>query len=97
MEAYPATLSQRGRYIGAIVRALEARQKGLKHLVLLDPDNGIGESRSNGEQIHVTHLQQIWKALRSGDTLAVVQFQHFIADWVETLQGRVADIFAIER
>jgi hypothetical protein len=95
LEAYPTTLNERGRYIGAIVHSLESRGGDLRHLVLLDPDNGIGESRTNGKQVHVTHVQQIWKTLRTGDTMALVQFQHFIPDWAETLRGRLADALAI--
>ena len=92
MEAYPAAFGQRGRYVGSIVRTLESRQEHLKHLVLLDPDNGIGESESSGEQVHVTHVQKIWKVLRTGDTLAIVQFQHRIANWVEELRTRVSKV-----
>jgi hypothetical protein len=94
-EPYPTTFNERGRYIGSIVRSLLARGADLRHLVLLDPDNGIGESRTNGKQVHVAHVQQIWKALQSGDTLALVQFQHFIPDWVETLKRRLADVLAV--
>jgi hypothetical protein len=57
MEYYPATLGQWGRYFGIIVRALEARQPHLKHLVLLDPDNGIGVAKTKGEQVHETHFR----------------------------------------
>jgi len=96
MEAYPASLGQRGHYIYNVVRALEARQTHLKHLVLLDPDNGIGESDSNGRQVHTTHLRRVWDALRKGDTLALVQFQHFIQDWVAALQNRVAQVLGVE-
>jgi hypothetical protein len=90
MEAYPTTLGQRGHYIGNIVRALVARQPHLKHLVLLDPDNGIGEAHADGKQVHLTHLEAVWGALREGDTLAIVQFQHRIPDWVTVLQHRIA-------
>lgn len=95
MEAYPATLGQRGHYIGAIVRALEARQGHLKHLVLLDPDNGVGKANTDGKQIHLTHLQWVWNSLREGDTLAIVQFQHRMPDWVAALQYRVAEMLGI--
>jgi hypothetical protein len=96
MESYAATLGQRGHYIGNIVRALEVRQAHLKHLVLLDPDNGIGESKTKGEQVHVTHVQRIWNALRVGDRLGFVQFQHFIQDWVAALQNRVAHTLGVQ-
>jgi hypothetical protein len=96
MEAYPASLAQRGHYFGVIVRALEARQANLKHLVLLDPDNGIGESDSNGRQVHVTHLRRVWDALRKGDTLAIVQFNHHLEDWVTVLRNRVAQVLGVE-
>lgn len=95
MEAYPASLAQRSHYIGNIVRVLQARQAHLKHLVLLDPDNGIGEAHSDGKQVHLTHLQAVWGALRQGDTLAIVQFQHRIPDWITTLQNRVAQTLAV--
>ena len=96
MEAYPATLGQRGHYIGNIVRALQARQVHVKHLVLLDPDNGIGEAHTDGKQVHLTHLQAVWGALRQADTLAIVQFQHRIPDWVVALQNRVAQTLAVQ-
>jgi len=98
MEYYPATLGQRGHYIGVIVRALEARQSHLKHLVLFDPDNGIGVSKTKGEQIHVTHRRRVWNALRKGETLAIVQFEHRLRDqdWVVVLQNRVAETLGVE-
>jgi hypothetical protein len=96
MEPYPTSRGQRDHYFDVIVRALEARQPHLKHLVLLDPDNGIGESDSNGRQVHVTHLPLVWDALRLGDTLAVVQFNHRLEDWVTVLQNRVAQELGVE-
>jgi hypothetical protein len=96
MEAYPAALGQRGRYFSRLVDALRARQRHLKYLVLLDPDNGIGQARTKGEQIHTSHLQLIWDATRKGDTLAVVQFQQFIPKWVASLQQKIACWLAVD-
>jgi hypothetical protein len=94
MALYPASLAQRGNYVAGVVRALQAESQH-KCFVLLDPDNGIGESSRKGEQVHVAHLKQIWTALREGDTLALVQFQNRIADWVESLQTRIADLLDV--
>jgi hypothetical protein len=98
MEEYPATLRERGRYFGNIVRALDARHAHLKHLVLLDPDNGIGVAQTKGEQVHETHLREVWDHLRKGDTLGVVQFEHRLRDqdWRVVLQKRIADTLAVQ-
>ena len=96
IEAYPAALSQRDRYINRIVETLKARQENLNYLVLLDPDNGLGESKFNGEQIHVSHLERIWNSMRDGDTLALVQFQHFVPDWIGSLRKKIAEVLTVE-
>ena len=94
----PATLNERGHYFGNIVRALDARQAHLKHLVLLDPDNGIGVAKTKGEQIHETHLREVWDHLRKSDTLGLVQFEHRLRDqdWRVVLQKRIADTLGIQ-
>jgi hypothetical protein len=98
MEDYPATLGERGRYFGNILRALEARQAHLKHLVFLDPDNGIGVAKTKGEQVHESHLQELWDHLRKGDTLGLVQFEHRLRaqDWRVVLRDRIANLLHVQ-
>jgi hypothetical protein len=43
-----------------------------------------------------THLCRVWDALRKGDTLAIVQFNHRLEDWVTVLQNRVAQVLGVE-
>jgi hypothetical protein len=94
MALYPASLAQRGNYVDGVVRALQAESQ-YRRFVLLDPDNGIGESSRRGEQVHVAHLKQIWRALGDGDTLAVVQFQNNIPDWIMSLRTRIAQLLSV--
>lgn len=95
LEAYPATLARRDRYINRIVE-ITARPRDLKYFVLLDPDNGLGEAESKGEQIHVSHLRRIWENMRDGDTLALVQFQHFVANWIGSLRKKIAGVLTVD-
>jgi len=92
---YPSAMSTRSRYFDNVSAALHVRKEDLHYLALCDPDNGIGTSRVSGTQIHVSHLQQIWSALRDGDTLGMVQFQQRIPNWIVTLQSRIAKVLGV--
>jgi len=95
MSPYPIAMSTWSLYFDNAIAALRVRQEGVHYLVLLDPDNGIGTTSISGMQIHVSHLQQIWSALRDGDTLAIVQFQQRIPNWTVSLQNRIAQVLGV--
>jgi hypothetical protein len=95
MNPYPATANRRAQYIQQVAEFLIDRPPGRRDIVLLDPDNGIGETQVRGEQIHATHLPLVWAALRSGDTLALVQFQHNVRNWIMALAERIAGIVGV--
>ena len=96
MDAYPASTSKREEYVESLVHAISIRGEKQKYLVFLDPDNGIGESDSNGMQIHKSHLSMVWESLEEGDTLGIVQFKHHVRDgdtpnsWPEVLRKDIA-------
>jgi len=95
MEPYPAALNARLAYITAETDFLSARAADRRDVVLIDPDNGIGRSGVNGLQFHEDHVPLVWQALREGDTLAVIQFQHHEADWVQQRRQNLARLLGL--
>ena len=82
LSPYPASVNRRSDYIDDELTFLTNRSDRRRDVVLVDPDNGIGTTKSNGMQFHEEHVPVLWHGLRSGDALAVVQFQYHEANWV---------------
>lgn len=64
-------------------------------LLFLDPDNGMGSSRG-GHQVHPKHLPVLLRAARTGDSIAMVQFQHHEKNWMKTRMGEFATALGVD-
>lgn len=95
MNPYPASVARRRTYVDEEITFLTSRSQERRDFVLFDPDNGIGRSESNGMQLHEDHVPLIWQALRTGDTLGVVQFQHHEKDWIEQRRQNLARLIGV--
>lgn len=101
-EQYPSGETGRLRYMKNVSRAVAARTDGTNILVLLDPDDGIGERKSNGKQIYKSHLSLVWDSLRQGDSLGIVQFQNHVTEdgernsWPRVLQKGIAGCLGVQ-
>ena len=96
LQPYACSLNRRLLYIEQEIDFLNARIPDRRDFVLVDPDNGIGCSSSNGKQFHENHVPIVWNCLRRGDTLAVVQFQHHEVNWVQNRRTNIAGLLGIQ-
>ena len=101
LDNYPTTEGKRRVYIERICSTLSARAGSQPYLVLVDPDDGIGQRSANGKQIHKSHLKAVWDRLKDGDTLGIVQFKHHRRDgdipnsWHTALQKEIAEVLGV--
>lgn len=77
---YRTSQGLRDEYFDEVVSYLNARNQGPSTLVLIDVDNGLGVS-NNGRQATAGQLDKIYQNLKTGDTLAFVQFRHRGEAW----------------
>ena len=101
LDHYPSSEPKRKVYLEAICKAISSRKTSKPYLVLLDPDDGIGQRQSNGKQFHKDHLRLVWNCLKEGDTMGIVQFKQHLRDgdvpnsWHLALQKVIAGIVGV--
>ena len=95
MDPYSASVARRRTYVDEETTFLRSRSQERRDFVLIDPDNGIGRSESNGMQLYEDHVPLIWKALRIGDTPGVIQFQHHEKKWIEQRRKNPARLISV--
>jgi hypothetical protein len=95
LDPYPASVNRRRTYVDNEINYLNGRQQDRRDFVFVDPDNGIGYSPSNGKQFYEDHVPLVWQALRIGDTLGVVQFQHHVVNWVVHCSQNLARLIGV--
>lgn len=95
MTPYRTSLNLRTAYVNRLIDTLDQRRPDCREIVFLDPDNGFGRSRENGQQVYASHLTEIWQSLRPGDSLAIIQFQHHVHDWVGHLRADIGGLLDI--
>jgi hypothetical protein len=93
---YACSMAGRAKYVDGITSFLDGRSEDRRDLLLLDPDNGFGRSEGNGCQMHLDHLSRLWSVMRSNDALAMVQFNHHVPNWIETLRESLAGALDID-
>jgi hypothetical protein len=96
LDPYPSSVNRRLSYIRNEVAYLQNRNPTRRDFVLIDPDNGIGRTKSNGMQLHESHVPLVWNALRTEDTFCVVQFQHREVNWIDQSRAKLADLIDVQ-
>lgn len=95
MDPYPAGMGKREAYVRNCMTWLSQRLPERRDVVFLDPDNGMGNTISNGRQVHMRHLRLLWDALRPGDVLMTIQFPWFRKNWVQALANELANALGV--
>ena len=86
--------SYKGRadYFGRVAESLRSRPEGVRHVVFLDPDTGIGGGRPNDKHVSVEEIRSVWNAMRKDDTLLIYQHNARVkrAEWVKNSASKIA-------